>query len=231
MNFFKQYINFINYILIGLVFGFACFYLLTNAYHYLEIRKDFVVDFDNQPLVQNLITKTESINNNISVFNPNVYKGNVSTDKMSVIASNLKSCINDFNNSTMKGMYGKQKISIIDVYNLRESYENDILGDCIVNNLYWTTSVTKDNFGSSYLVDNSYMIKLYVSNLLNKTSYLKKDLINNSSYFFNTSITTSSIKNNTKDGFYEVIDAYSKAIDFVEFISDWFRNEVQGNYE
>ena len=231
MNFLKQYINFINYALMGLAFGFASFYLLANAYHYLEIRKDFVDDFDSQPLITNIQEKINRVRTNISSFNANTYNGKVPTSKMIVISSNLNTCVNSFNNDTMQSMRGKQKLSIIDVYNLRESYENDILSDCIVNSLYWTTSLTDDNFNSKYLINNSNMMKLYVNTLLNSTSYLKKDLINNSSYFFNTSIASASIKNNTKDGFYEVIDAYNKAADFVEFVSNWFNNEVNGNYE
>ena len=90
-------------------------------------------------------------------------------------------------------MKSKDRITIIDVYNLRESYENDILSSCIVNNLYWATTVDSANFNSSYLVNNKDMIQLYVNSLLDETSYLKKDLLNNSSYFYNTSIASSSI--------------------------------------
>ena len=75
------------------------------------------------------------------------------------------------------------------------------------------------------------MIQLYINSLLDETSYLKKDLINNSSYFFNTSIASSSIKDNTRDGFYEVMGAYNKAASFVEYISHWYKDEVEGNHD
>ena len=75
------------------------------------------------------------------------------------------------------------------------------------------------------------MIKLYVNSLLTETSYLKNDLLNNSSYFYNTSIASASVKNNTKDGFYEVLNAYDRAASFVEFVSNWFYNEVEENYD
>jgi len=231
MEFIKQYIKIINYALMGLAFGFACFYLLSNSYHYLEVRKDYAVNFDDQPLIQEIESKMSRISQNISVFNVNTYNGDIPNSRMMVIQQGLKGCINSFSNETYKSIKEKDKISIIDVYQLRESYENDILSSCIVTNLYWTTTVKKDNFNSSYLVSNNEMIDLYVNSLLNETSYLKKDLLNNSSYFFNTSIASSSIKDNTKDGFYEVMGAYNKAASFVEFVSVWFRNEVEGNYD
>lgn len=231
MDFLKQYIKTINYILIGLVFGFACFYLLVNAYHYLEIRKDFVVDLNTQPLITDLDSNISKINENISVYNPNNYYGNIPTNKMSVIHQGLKGCVNIFNTKSLQSIKQKNQISIVDVYNLRTDYENEILSDCIVTNLYWTTTINKDNFKSEYLLNNKNLIKLYVNSLLNETSYLKKDLLNNSSYYFNTDIAASSVKDNTKDGFYEVMGAYNKAISFVEFVSEWFKNEVEGNYD
>lgn len=231
MEFFKQYLKIINYALMGLVFAFASFYLLSNAYHYLEIRKDFVTDFNTQPLVQDVQKKMTNVNNNIASFNASTYTGGLSVSQMQVIYYNLKACTQNFDNETIQSMKTKDKITIIDVYQLRESYENDILSNCIVNNLYWTTTIKEDSFGSQYLLDNKDMIQLYVNSLLDETSYLKKDLLNNSSYFYNTSIASSSIKDNTKDGFYEVMGAYSKAASFVEFVSEWFKNEAEGNYD
>lgn len=231
MVFIKQYIKIISYALMGLVFSFAAFYLLINAYHYLELRKDYIDDFDNEALVLSFQEKMARVSNNISGFDANRYSGNIETSKMIVISSNLNACINSFNNETIKNMQGKKRITIVDVYNLRESYEDSILSKCITGSLYWTTSVNSDNFNSKYLVDNKDMMKLYVNSLVNETSYLKKDLINNSSYFFNTSIATASVKNNTKDGFYEVLNAYNKAANYVEFVSEWFRNEEEGNYD
>ena len=231
MDFLKQYIKIINYALMGLVFGFASFYILANGYHYLEIRKDYVINFDNQILVKDIQKKLDNINTNISSFNVNSYKGNISNNRMSQIHQNLKSCVVKFNNDTYKNLIKQDKVSIIDVYKLRESYENDILSDCIVTNLYWTTTINKDNFKSEYLLNNKDIIKLYVNSLLNETSYLKKDLLNNSSYYFNTDIASSSIKDNTRDGFYEVMGAYNNASEFVLFVSEWFKNEVEGNYD
>lgn len=231
MEFIKQYVKIVNYALMGLGFGFACFYLLANSYHYLEIRKDHYVNIDNQPLVKEIEQKLNNVSNNTLSFNTNTYSGNIPNNKMMVISQNLRSCVNSFNNDIYKEIMSKNQITIIDVYNLRESYENNILNDCIVTNLYWTTTITEENFNSTYLNNNKNLIMLHVNSLLNETSYVKKDLLNNSSYFFNTSIASSSVKDNTKDGFYEVMSAYNKAASFVEFISDWFKNVAEGNYD
>lgn len=228
MEFFKQYLKIINYAMMGLVFSFASFYLLSNAYHYLEIRKDLILDFNSQPLVKNLDQKVEKINKNLSSFSIDNYHGNISVNQVQLIYFNLKSCVESFQNETIQSMRDKNKITIIDVYNLRESYENTVLSSCIVNNLYWLTTINPDTFPSPYLLNSQDMIQLYINTLLDETTYLKKDLLNNSSYFYNTSIASSSVKDNTRDGFYEVMGAYNKAISFVEFISDWFNSEFGG---
>ena len=231
MEFFKQYLKIINYTLIGLVFAFTSFYLLANGYHYLELRKDYHVEFNSQPLVTSFENKIKTVNDNISKFNANTYQGSIPVNKMQVFYHNLKTCSDNFSNETIQNMKDKDKITIIDVYKLRESYENDILNGCIVNNLYWLTTINSDTFNSRYLLDNKDMIQLYINSLLDETSYLKKDLINNSSYFFNTSIASSSIKDNTRDGFYEVMGAYNKAASFVEYVSNWYKDEVEGNHD
>lgn len=231
MEFIKQYIKIINFSLMGLAFAFASFYLLSNAYHYLEIRKDFYTDFDSQPIVLDINKKIDNVRKNISSFNQNTYNGKMSVNQMIKIKSNLNLCIDSFSNEAITNLSGKKVITIVDVYNLREKYEDEILGDCIVNNLFWTTNATLDNYNSNYLIDNQELIKLYVDSLRNETSYLKKDLLNNSSYFYSTSIASASVKNNTKDGFYDVMSSYNKAASFVEFISNWYKNEVEGNYD
>lgn len=225
MNFVRQYLKIINYALIGLTFGFASFYLLLNAYHYLELRKDFIADVNNIPLVTSLDTKLDNVRKNIAGYDANTYHGNISTTHMTKISQNLQSCLNNFNNKDYTELKTKKRISIVDVYNLRESYENNVLNDCVINSLYWI--VNDDTINSEYFKNNQEIIKLYVGTLLDETSYLKKDLLNNSSYFYNTSIATMSMKNNTKDGLYEVLNSYSEAANLVEFISNWFNSEMK----
>ena len=227
MDFVKQYLKIISYVCSGLVFAFAVFYLLANLYHYFELRKDYISSFDNQFIVQDMDESLSRAKNNISSFNPNTYHGKVSTNDMQLVKNEIEYCINSFNNDTLKSMRGKNRITILDVYNLRNSYENNILSDCVVKNLHWLTTVD-ESFGSTYLVNNREITTLYVESLLGATTYLKKDLLNNSSYYYNTAIASTSNKDVARDGFFEVMDAYNKAAKFVEYVSSWFKMEAEG---
>ena len=67
-----------------------------------------------------------------------------------------------------------------------------------------------------------------MDDLLQDTSYLKKDLYANSNYFFTTDMVALSVKNDVKDGFYEVMASYIKAAKFLDNISDWYQKEEGG---
>lgn len=224
MDFLKQYLKIISYSLLGLVFAFASFYLLANLYHYLEIRKDYVADFSNHPIVTDIDKSLVQIQANINKFNSNTYSGSIPTLKMQSIKQNIEACLNSINNEEYRHMKSVNRISILDVYKLRETYENEVYNKCIVTNLYWLTEL--ENINDSYLNNNKELTKYYFDTLKSLTSYLKKDLINNSSYYYNTSIVSASIKDNTKDGYYDVMDAYTKATNFVLYLSNWYRMEV-----
>lgn len=231
MDFLKQYLKIISYVCTGLVFVFASFYILANLYHYYELRKDYLASYNNDELTMIIDSNLAKIESNSNIYNPAAYHGKISNSNMLMIKQNLSNCVNAFNNETVNELRSKNKITIIDVYKLRESYENDVLNKCIVNNLSWLTTVD-DSFGSKYLVNNKEITSLYIDSLLTAyTSYLKKDLLNNSSYYYNTSIASSSIKDNTRDGFYEVMDAYNRASKFVLYVSNWYKLEAEGKYD
>ena len=225
MDFIKQYFKVIGYMLMGLVFIFSSFYLLANAYHYLEIRKDYIVDFDQLPVVDSIKKNLEDTTANINAFDPNTYTGSLPVNTMILIKENLTNCVKHFNNDTYNSLHQKTRISIIDVYKLSDSYDEQILNNCIVNNLNWVTSEKNDNL-TDYLIQTKDINKMYVQSLINSTSYLKKDLLNNSSYYYNTGIASSSVKDNTRDGLNEVLDAYNKASKYLLYISNWFRKEA-----
>ena len=224
MEFIKEYLKVVSYSLLGLVFAFASFYLLANLYHYLEIRKDFVTDFSKQAIIITIDDNLNKIRTNINKFNPNTYKGEIPVTKMSSIKSNIESCLNNIQNDEYINLKSSKRISVLDVYKLREAYEDKVYNNCIVTNLYWLTNEAP----GTYLKNNQELTKYYFDSLKSSTSYLKKDLINNSSYFYNTSIASASIKDTAKDGYYDVIDAYSKATNFVLYLSNWFNMEVEG---
>jgi len=228
MNFIKDYLKVISYMLIGVVFSVSSFYLFINIFHSLEINREYVVNVGETELVKNYYERIANIQANVQNFNYRTYTGTVDSTKMLTIQQNFKQCANILSDTYLEELKDKQSIDIVDVYKLRDSYENRILSDCIINNLYWTLSLTENKINSATLKNNQELLNLYVNRLKGATSYLKKDLLNNSSYYFNTSTASSGVKDNVRDGFYETLDAYKNASLYVEYLSEWFKNEAGG---
>lgn len=228
MSYIKEYLKIIAYMLIGVVFSFSSFYLFINIFHIIELNKSYSIDINETAMVQDYYQKIDNIEKNVSNFQASSYKGTISTSKMMVVQQNIKQCATVLKSTYLEDIKENDSIQIVDVYKLRDSYENEILSDCIINNLYWTLSPKENNMNSKILIDNQELMKLYVEGLKSNTSYLKKDLLNNSSYYFNTSTASSGVKDNVRDGFYETLSAYKEASLYVEYISNWFKNEVGG---
>ena len=230
MNYIKEYLKIIAYMLIGIVFSFSAFYLFINVFHSLELEKRYSVDVDQTTMVKDYYKRIETIENNVSNFQVSSYKGTINPSKMLVIQQNIKQCAIVLKGTYLEEISDNTSVNITDVYKLRDSYENKILSDCIINSLYWTLDPKDNNINSEFLINAQPMMKLYVDALKNNTAYLKKDLLNNSSYYFNTSTASSGVKDNVRDGFYETLGAYKDASLYVEYLSNWFKNEVGGAY-
>ncbi len=228
MEYIRGYLKIIGYVLCGLVFSFSAFYLLINIYHMIELKKEVQINIDEQPLVIDYDNGIKQIESKIANFDSTKYEGEIGTMKMLFVENSLKQCVKALKKTNLEQLRGKKSIGIADVYKLRDSYENVILSDCIINSLYWTISLDENGIKSPYLKNNQEMFRLYVSTLKNNTSYLKKDLLNNSSYYFNTSTASSGVKDNVRDGFYETLNAYKTASHYVELLANWFNNEVGG---
>ena len=228
MGYIKEYFKIIAYMLIGIVFSFSAFYLFINIFHRLELEKDYSVDVSETTMVKDYYKRISTIENNVANFQVSSYQGTVNPSKMLVIQQNIKQCAVILKSTYLEEIGDNDVINIVDVYKLRDSYENKILSDCIINNLYWTLDPKDNNINSKFLIDNKAIMSLYVDALKNNTSYLKKDLLNNSSYYFNTSTASSGVKDNVRDGFYETLSAYKDASLYVEYVSNWFKNEVGG---
>jgi len=223
---FRQYFVVLGNALIGIAFGYTCFFLLLNIYHYQEIRREAYIDFENDVVVKEIDESLKKIDANIAKFNSNRYNGTLSYGDASKMERKLKTCVSAFRNETFTEIRSKNRINIVDVYNFNESFSSDVLNDCIVFQLYELAS--SDSINDSFIAGNKKMLKYYMDDLLQDTSYLKRDLESKSGYYYSTDIVSSMVKNDTRDGFYEVLSSYRRSLKFVELISDWFASRVGG---
>lgn len=225
--FIRQYCKIIAYSLMGLVFAFASFFLIINLYHQSEISRIYPVNFEEDAAMKKFNHSISTIDENLKDFNSNRYKGDLTAFQIMTAHAKLKECSEKLNSDVMKEFQSKKEISIVDVYLLRESFENDVLGSCVVSDLGWFAKASTNQVKSDYLLQNEKLLTIYLDGLKGETSYLKKDLLNNSSFYFNTALVASTLRNNVKDGYYELIASYNKVASITEDLSKWFYEETK----
>jgi len=223
---FRQYVQIIGYSLIGIAFGFSFFYLFLNLYHYQEIRREVGFDFQNDASVIELKQTIDHVKENLQAYQNINYQGTLDYAEAGLWQTKLNVCVQSFENETLQKILLKNKINIQDVYEFRDSFDKSILNSCVVKQLY--SLVGENPVNSEFIRNNKLLFKNYMDDLLQDTSYLKKDLNANSNYYFVTDMTALSVKNDVQDGFYEVMSAYNKSAKFLEAVSEWYKREAGG---
>lgn len=227
-DFLKQYCNIIAYSLMGLIFAFASFFFIVNLYHQSEISRTFDVKVSEDASMVTLKNNINAIKSNIEGFNVNNYHGSLTSFQAMAAEQKLRSCVNILDSETIQELNEKDTLTIVDVYYLREKFENEVLGKCVIGELMWFQNVEKNNVDNEFLKANQGLVELYIKGMQSETSYLKKDLLNNSSFYFNTSLVASTLHHNVKDGYYDVMTSYNKASSLVKYFSEWFNEETKG---
>lgn len=225
VNIIRQYFKIVATALIGVAFAFAGFFFFLNFYHYGEVRRVVEVDFSTNSLTSEFNSTVKKIEENIASYKAGNYHGSLSYNEVNSMANKLNVCLSSLKNKAYEEVRSKNVLDIRDVYSLADSFDNDILNNCIVSELYvlgTDQSPIKDN----YIKSNKSLLKSYMDDLLTDGNYLMQDLYNNSSYYFNTDIISMTVKNNTRDGFYEVMSNYNKSANFIYLISEWYKSRV-----
>ena len=227
IDFLKQYCQIIAYSLMGLVFAFASFFLLINMYHQSEISKVYTISSSYRTsIIDSYLTSVQNTKNNLARINSNTYQGSLTSSQAQTAYQKLNTCVAALSNDTLTNTLDKSQVNIVDVYYLRESYENEAVGKCL-SNLSWFASASEKEITNTFLLQNEKVLGLYIKELARKTSGLKSRLLNNSSYHFTTYISAITY-DEVSNSFTEFMDAYSDVAALTEELSNFLREEMEG---
>lgn len=221
----KEYCYVIGNLLIGIAFGFAFFYLFLNFYHYQELRRVSRIDVKNDSLIASIDESLMKSMKNINSFSANNYKGSLDYSTAYSLNAKLKNCVTKIQNAKYLETRDKTEINIKDVYDLRASFETDVLNGCIALHLYPLITESKD----SYFSKNRDLIVNYTNLILRGTSDLENNLYDTSNYYFTTDNYSSTVSNKVRSGFYETLTSYNDAAKLLEELSEWYASRVGGN--
>lgn len=236
-EFIRDYLKIINYSLLGVIFALSSFYLILNYNHYLEIRKDYIINVKEDETYVKVEKQLADINrvNNIDLNN---YKGKFSYFEISTFKNKLVDCSKLLNNKTFSNLKNKQQVSIKDMYDLNERLDNEVIGQCVVDNFSFLGRLdnTEENFDNLSLAmikytdfpKNTAYIRMLIDNITASNDYMRKDMLNNSSYHFNTDVVNRTLRSNARDNYGEIINIYLKVSTFINELSNWFIEETGG---
>lgn len=216
-----EYSSIIGYTIIGFVFGLSFFLLFINFYHLKEVNTYYIKSDEDLKVVSEFKNSLNQINNNISSFDSNNYKGTQNIYNLSSIGSRLESCVNHIDNEQLFSILDKSKINVYDVYILQQNYQNNVINECLVKQLY--DLVDEDNL---LLKDIKPFIKNNIDQFRYSNDYLQSNLKNNSSYFFSSDSSKLNIFDITRDSYFQVLLYYRQSIDLLNDISIWYKDMV-----
>lgn len=223
--FINEYTKIFAYTILGIIFAYASFYLFGNIYHFQEVRKQYDIKVDETDNYHNVVVNMERVKKNIEP-DVNSYKG--TTDKLMMIQlkSGLSNCVTNINNNDFKKLSEKKKITIVDVDNFRQLLVNNVVNDCLIEDLYFITSPKQD---VKFLEQDRYLIKLEMDSINKRTEYINKYINNNSSLSFQTDSAKNNVFDSVGDSFQYLLDIYEDSSKLVLEISNKYSKEVTNN--
>jgi len=224
-QFFIQYLHLFGYTICGLIFAFASFYFIVNFYHHQELKAYYVMQPSVSSQLMQIDTKMREVDSNISIH-PNRVTNSNDALFLSSFKTKLQSCETFLLNATYLEMGKKEAIGPLDVEHYRQSFQSKVLSSCLIEQFYGMTDAGSTSLGD--FQDIAPYVHLMIQNLSSSTSYLEKDLINNSSYFFNSKHARMTVHDKTLSSFQTITSLYNQASDLLVELSRWYRVQVEG---
>lgn len=222
-----EYANMFAYTVTGLVFGLSFFLIFINFYHMEELSYTKDVASYNALNKENLVSKVETIKNNINVYNQDSYTGNLNIYGLNTVKLKLESCIKIIESEEMMKYLQLNNIGINDSYNFTISFKNKILNDCLViqiKSMFNTDTVaTLPNFD----IIKPY-VELNVDTLLDSTNYVQSNIENSDHYYFTTENNRANFFDIVSDSYSNTMNDYQNALDLMVEISNWYKGVVVG---
>ena len=219
-KFIKDYVKLIAISLTGLVFVLASFYLMMNYNHSEEIKKTIYVSSSDVRYQegQQILNK---IDNNLSTFRSK----NVNNNNLLLMYNSLLNCYNTMQSEgTFFRLQPNRNYTSTDIYNLGTNFQNKLMNSCYVLNL----SYLKTENVPSEFKDVAPFITNYVESINKNVKDSLSEIENNSSYFFSTNITSSTIRYYLTSDYNTISSAYIDFANIILNLSENINNSTKG---
>ena len=218
-------LDFISYLIITFIMGLSFFLLFINIYHYNEVNYVYEKDDEEIFIADELKKEVSVISLKLAAINLENYTKNANYSLLVDTNDRINKCVSILNNENLYNNLDKEKMSILDIYEFQENYENNVVDECLVKQLYGIVDL-----GDESDIMNNF-IKNNIDIILTDVSYVKNNLLNNSSYYFSTNASKNNVFNLYKESYYQIVSSYRKTVNFVDMVTEWYIKSLGGNNE
>lgn len=221
-----EYLNMIGYTILGITFGLCFFLIFINFYHYKEVNSTYVKQENDFAVEQELKNKLSLVAENAKI-DVNTYRGMEDVYSVSSISSRLTSCVERINSEDFDKIINDKEITMKDLYTMQQFYQINISNECLIKQIYELSEPSNTRITISSLPLLRPFIENHTNTLMKNTDYIQKVLKNNSSYSFTSTSSKNDIYDVVKDSYYEILNNYKMAVDYIYDISVWFKGVTQ----
>ena len=208
-NFIKEYLKIIAISITGFVFVLTSFYFVINYYHSEEVKKQVYIGQTDPKLVA-YKDNVDRIKNNLDAFQ----KKRITAGSYLSMYNNLNTCYttlkDNFYNIETNRYYSSN-----DIYNLGGKFQSEVLNLCWALHL---SSIKESNINDFKKV--SPLVTSEVNSISKKTNYALEEIMNNSSYFYTTRITSVTIRNYLTSDYNMIVDSYQDFSSIILYLSE-----------
>lgn len=225
-KFIREYLKIIASTTIGLVFIVASFYLVMNYYHSEELKKTLYIS-SNDINYTNYKEKISKIKANLNTFNSKQNKD----ANLKTMYNKLVTCANVMqSDGTLFNLNVNNHFYPLDVYKLGSKFQTDILNVCWALHLSY---LTEDDVAEEFKDIAPYVVSS-IQTIGNQTNFALSEIQNNSSYFYTTNITSSTIRNYLNADYTIIGNSYNQFASIILSLSEFINtdgNNPNGGYE
>lgn len=223
---FLEYMNMIGYTILGITFGLCFFLIFINFYHYKEVNSTYIKQENDFNTLNELKNKLSLVAENAKV-DVNTYRGAEDVYSISSISSRLTSCVEKINSDDFDKIINDKVVSMKDLYTMQQFYQTNISNECLIKQIYELSEPTNTRIQISSLPVLRPFLENHTDTLMKNTDYIQKVIKSNSSYSFTSTSSKNDIYDEIKDSYYELLNNYKMAVDYLYDISVWFKGVVQ----
>lgn len=206
-------LDFVSYLIITFIMGLSFFLLFINIYHCNEVNYVYEKDVEEFFVSNELKEEVSAISLKLTTVNLENYTDNSNYSLLVDTNDRINKCVSILNSENLYNSLDKEKMNILDIYEFQENYENNIVDECLVKQLYGIVDL-----GDESDIMNNF-IKNNIDIILTDVSYVKNNLLNNSSYYFSTNASKNNVFNLYKESYYQIVSSYRKTVNFVDMVT------------